>query len=96
VRIVRIAIGIVLVLIGVAGWVLPLVPGWPFVIWGLSMLAREIHWVDRQLTRIRNYCARRFPRLYWAVETLHGYGIRAWEKIKRLLLRVFGGVYEKS
>ena len=38
----RIATGIVLVIIGLIGWLLPIVPGWPLLIPGLLILSDYI------------------------------------------------------
>ena len=38
-----------LLLVGLLGWALPIIPGWLFVIPGLMLLAREFHWARRLL-----------------------------------------------
>ena len=92
-RIVWIVVGIFLILIGIVGWVLPLMPGWPFFLWGVSLLAREIPWVGRRYGRLRSWCIRRFPRSYkllirWYV-TLAVWLARGAGKVQRVLYRFF-------
>jgi uncharacterized protein YqgC (DUF456 family) len=48
-RIVRVAGGSALLIVGLAGWILPVIPGWPFVIPGLILLGEEFHWARRTL-----------------------------------------------
>ena len=43
----RIAAGLVLVGLGVAGLLLPIVPGWLFLIPGLALLGRHFQWARR-------------------------------------------------
>jgi uncharacterized membrane protein YbaN (DUF454 family) len=39
--------GTLLVLVGIAGLVLPVLPGWLLIIAGLAVLRREFGWADR-------------------------------------------------
>ena len=48
-RSLRVMAGGALLLVGLLGWVLPIIPGWLFVIPGLMLLAREFHWARRLL-----------------------------------------------
>ena len=50
----RIAGGIILLVLGLLGWVLPILPGWAFVIPGLMLLGREFHWARRTLHWLKN------------------------------------------
>lgn len=61
VRAARIVGGILLILIGLVGWVLPIVPGWLFMIAGLALLSRHFHWARRlrAFARARVNSARR-------------------------------------
>lgn len=59
-RLVRLVAGIGLVVIGLAGLVLPVMPGWLFIVPGLSLLSTEFRWAaalrrkaSRQLDRVR-------------------------------------------
>ena len=52
-------LAIACVLVGLAGIVLPVLPGWPFVIVGLVLLAGVNPWVRRGLHRFLN----RHPKL---------------------------------
>jgi hypothetical protein len=45
-RIARVVGGSGLVAVGVAGLVLPVVPGWLFIVPGLSLLSTELRWAD--------------------------------------------------
>jgi len=51
----RIVGGFLLVLVGLLGLALPILPGWIFVIPGLMLLAREFHWARRLLERFKSY-----------------------------------------
>ncbi len=65
VRIALFVIGGVVLIIGVLGWFLPLLPGWLLVVAGLAILAREFPWARRLLDRARsqlNRVTRRSPR----------------------------------
>jgi uncharacterized membrane protein YbaN (DUF454 family) len=48
-RLARIALGSFLVLLGVAGLILPIMPGWIFLIPGLVILADHFPWAHRLL-----------------------------------------------
>jgi uncharacterized protein YqgC (DUF456 family) len=54
----KIGVGFALMLCGVAGWILPIVPGWALFIPGLILLSREFHWARRLLAWLRS----RFPK----------------------------------
>ena len=43
----RTAGGFLLVLVGIAGLILPVMPGWIFLIPGLALLAERFHWARR-------------------------------------------------
>ncbi|MCH8269284.1 MAG: PGPGW domain-containing protein [Acidobacteria bacterium] len=44
--------------LGLLGWLLPIIPGWAFIIPGLMLLSREFHWAKRTLQWLK----RRFPQ----------------------------------
>jgi uncharacterized membrane protein YbaN (DUF454 family) len=48
-KILRVTLGILLVLLGIAGLVLPIMPGWVFLIPGLIILGEHFHWARRLL-----------------------------------------------
>ncbi|MHC1725334.1 MAG: PGPGW domain-containing protein [Syntrophobacteraceae bacterium] len=56
-RILKIITGIVLTLVGLTGVVLPILPGWVFLLAGISILSSEVPFLDRIMQKIRN----RFP-----------------------------------
>ena len=58
IRILISAAGGILLLVGLLGWFLPLMPGWPFVIAGLAILAGEFVWARRLLDRAREQLGR--------------------------------------
>jgi uncharacterized membrane protein YbaN (DUF454 family) len=45
--------GVVLVALGLVGLVLPIMPGWIFLIPGLVLLGRHFHWAKRLLAFAR-------------------------------------------
>ncbi len=47
----RNASGVGLVILGVIGLILPIMPGWIFLIPGLMILAEEFPWLDRFLKK---------------------------------------------
>ena len=51
-------IGFVLVLVGVAGLVLPVLPGWVLIIAGFAVLSREYSWAHAGLAFARKHAAR--------------------------------------
>jgi len=40
---------------GMAGWLLPIIPGWALFIPGLILLSREFHWARRLLEWFRSH-----------------------------------------
>ncbi len=62
----RITLGIVLVIVGIIGWILPVVPGFPFLIPGLIILGEYFPPVRRLLDwakkKYDEHKARRNPR----------------------------------
>ena len=50
----RIVAGMSMLVVGLAGWLLPIVPGWLFVIPGLMLLGREFHWARKTLAWLKN------------------------------------------
>ena len=53
-RLLRIIGGMLLLIGGLIGWILPVVPGWPLVIPGLMLLSHEFHWARRLLTWLKS------------------------------------------
>lgn len=54
-RIARIFGGSALLAVGLIGWILPVIPGWPFVIPGLILLGEEFHWARRTLAWLKKF-----------------------------------------
>ena len=48
-----ILIGFTLVLLGIIGWAVPIVPGWAFFLPGLAILAAEFVWARRLLNHLK-------------------------------------------
>lgn len=47
----RNAMGVGLVILGIIGLILPIMPGWVFLIPGLMILAEQFPWLDRFLNK---------------------------------------------
>lgn len=62
----EIILGILLLVLGVAGWLLPIVPGWLFMIPGLALLSRHFRWARRLWAYLRAV------RANWARRKLRG------------------------
>src|SRR3990170_4614032 len=58
-RALKIISGFVLMGAGVAGWLLPFIPGWALFIPGLILLSREFHWARRLLRWLRSHLRKR-------------------------------------
>ena len=62
----RIATGVVLILVGIVGLILPVMPGWVFIFPGVAMLAPRTplgRWLRKQARRLRTWLAsRRSPK----------------------------------
>lgn len=52
-RLVKIVVAFTLIAIGALFGLVPLIPGWPLGLLGLSMLAAEFAWARRMMRRIR-------------------------------------------
>ena len=57
-----------LLLLGLAGLVLPILPGWIFIAWGVVTLAPDVPFFGRLLDRV----AHRVPPLRAAIERVRG------------------------
>lgn len=58
-RIKRITIGIMAVLLGVSGALLPFVPGWPFFLLGVFVLSHDVP----PMRPVRRWLEMRYPKL---------------------------------
>jgi hypothetical protein len=56
-------IGFTLVALGLAGLVLPVMPGWVLIIGGFAVLSREYSWADSGLAFARRHAARSGQKL---------------------------------
>ena len=54
----KIIAGMAMLILGVIGWLLPIIPGWAFFIPGLMLLSHEFHWARRLLGWIKS----KFPK----------------------------------
>ena len=59
---VLIAVGTVMVIAGVIGLILPILPGWIFLIPGLVILSREFHWARRLLQWAKSFMPKKSVR----------------------------------
>ncbi|MFO0508726.1 MAG: PGPGW domain-containing protein [bacterium] len=50
-KLLRCAAGFGLVLLGIVGLILPVMPGWVFLVPGLAVLSQEFPWLDRFLKK---------------------------------------------
>ena len=57
-RLWRRASGWTLVLLGVVGCVLPVLPGIPLLLGGLALLSTEYAWAEKALARLKGWVAR--------------------------------------
>jgi uncharacterized membrane protein YbaN (DUF454 family) len=57
-RFFKLIVGWLLILLGIIGWLLPVVPGTPFIILGVAILSTQSEWLKNRLRALR----RRFPR----------------------------------
>lgn len=71
-KIVRQLCGWGLLALGVAGLLLPILPGWFFIAWGILILAPDVPFLRRWLDRL----SERFPALRSAIERVRGQGPR--------------------
>lgn len=64
-RLVRITAGLVLILIGLSGLVIPVIPGWPFIILGIIMIApdsRLAMWLKAKWHQITTWVKKKLGR----------------------------------
>jgi uncharacterized membrane protein YbaN (DUF454 family) len=55
--IVEVSAGWALILVGIIGWLLPIMPGWPFFIMGviildLAIFDRQLHWLIKKFPKL--------------------------------------------
>ena len=48
-----------LIVAGIAGLALPILPGWVFIFLGLALLAREFEWAERRQDQLKAYYQRK-------------------------------------
>lgn len=75
--------GCIFVLLGLAGLFLPFLQGVLFLLVGLVLLSRELHWARRAMHRIRA----RFPRLAAKVDDAEAYLARLGRRLRNRLRR---------
>ena len=46
-------VGLALIAVGIVGWILPVLPGWAFVIMGLAVLSSHSRWAHALLERLK-------------------------------------------
>ena len=57
----RVTGGFALLLVGLVGWVLPIIPGWLLVIPGLIVLGREFLWARKTLDWLKKFRPQKSP-----------------------------------
>ncbi len=72
-KLVRTVIGSVLLLVGIVGLFMPVLPGWLLIIPGLAVLARDFAWAERLHLAVKE----RFERARQRFETGRGDDIAA-------------------
>lgn len=77
-RYLRIALGSILLVLGVAGLALPLLQGILFIVLGLLLLAKDIPFFDRIARQMRS----RFPRTSRAAEKTKHRMAERWRRIR--------------
>jgi uncharacterized membrane protein YbaN (DUF454 family) len=55
----RITLGVIAGSLGVAGFILPIMPGWPFAIFAVFLLSKDVP----PVRPLRDWMERRFPRV---------------------------------
>lgn len=68
-RIVRISLGVILILLGIPGLVLPILQGWLFLALGALLLSVDIPFFDRMV----NWIGERVPQIRGPVERVRQY-----------------------
>lgn len=93
-RVVWVACGCLLLMIGIIGWILPGMPGWPFALWGFSILMKNVPFVARLHARCSRAIERKWPRLYLRLvvvdaayhRVLDALGVWLLRTLRRILL----------
>lgn len=67
VKLIRTVAGSLLLVLGVVGLFMPVMPGWLFIIPGLALLARDFAWAERLQTAARQ----RLDRARGALDNRH-------------------------
>lgn len=77
-RYLRIALGSILLVLGVAGLALPLLQGLLFIVLGILLLARDIPW----FARLAEHFRARFPRISRTAERARGRLREKWTRVR--------------
>lgn len=64
-RIVRIVTAFILILVGALFGLVPLIPGWPLALLGLSMLAIDFVWARRMMRRLKEGASSIREAAFW-------------------------------
>ena len=67
----RIACACLFIAIGILGLILPVMPGWPFVLCGFSILIHNVPLVARLHARCSRAIERRWPRTHARLVAIH-------------------------
>ena len=80
-KILRLALGWLCIILGVMGFLLPIIQGWPFMVLGLYFLSRHFPWAQKILDKFRQW----FPGLAHKMDS-------ARDKSKELARRILGKI----
>jgi len=69
-RLLKLISGWVLVLLGIIGWFLPVIPGTLFVLLGLALLSTQSEWVREKIEALLDSLRARFPRQAHRLQSL--------------------------
>lgn len=66
----KMTVGWALVSLGIIGWLLPILPGTPFIVLGLAILSAESEWLRNKIEALKMRFPRQTARLQLLKESL--------------------------
>ncbi len=79
-RLARIILGTVFLILGIAGFLFPILQGWLFVTIGAILLSRDVPF----FTRLVDWISRRYPRIGRAAERIRGTLLRPLKRMTKM------------
>ncbi len=61
-RTLNLSVGWTFIILGVAGFILPVLQGFLFLVVGLLFLSKEYRWAGRMLDRLKQFMGKHFPK----------------------------------